>query len=42
MLGDLVLPVAVLEGGVRVLRANAVLAALGRPWRGELQAYRIA
>lgn len=34
-LGDTELTVAVLEGGVRVVRSANVLTALGRPWRGQ-------
>ena len=34
-IGDAVLPVAVLEGGVRVITSAALLTALGRPWRGR-------
>lgn len=34
-LGQTDLTVAVLDGGVRVVRSAAVLAALGRPWRGQ-------
>src|ERR1700683_1848026 len=32
---DVDLPVAVLEGGVRVLTSRAILAAFNRPWRGS-------
>jgi len=34
-IGEAVLPVAVLEGGIRVITSAAVLTALGRPWRGR-------
>lgn len=34
-IGDLVLPCAVLEGGIRVLTSKAFLTALGRPWKGS-------
>src|SRR5579864_1010404 len=34
-IGDLVLPVAVLNDGRRVLTAGAMLTALGRPWKGS-------
>lgn len=34
-IGDKVLTVAVLDGGIRVVRALAVLSALGRQWRGQ-------
>jgi len=34
-IGEAVLPVAVLEGGVRVVTSAALLTALGRPWRGR-------
>jgi hypothetical protein len=34
-IGDLELPVAVLEGGIRVLTSGAILAAFKRPWRGS-------
>lgn len=33
-IGDKLLPVAVLAGGVRVLTSRALLDALGRPWKG--------
>jgi hypothetical protein len=34
-IADAILPVAVLEGGVRVITSAALLTALGRPWRGR-------
>lgn len=33
-IGSLELPVAVLEGGIRVISSQAMLTALGRPWKG--------
>lgn len=33
-IGEVVLPSAVLEGGMRVLKSSAILTALGRPWKG--------
>ena len=29
------MPVAVLEGGIRVLTSKAMLTSLGRPWKGS-------
>jgi hypothetical protein len=34
-IGKIELPVAVLEGGIRVVTGGAMLSALGRPWKGS-------
>ena len=40
-IGTLDLPVAVLEGGIRVLTSRAMMTALGRPWKGTYKGTKL-